>query len=258
MRPQLNILLQIVMQVALTVIVVLLMRETTVTAPTEPEAMRQSPQAVVIVTATPYPHPTSTPSPWPTDTPSPTATAWPTLTQTPTPTATTIATPTDIPPPTATMIRIDAPNAVCPCFHGDVRACREFRSQAEAQACYGYCVALGMGDVHGLDEAGNGQACSMLPTQPIWQAAAVPLQAAPAQPQPAWPTVPAVIVPTPLLIAPMPTQGATCECGADVYNCSDFLLGNAQGCFDYCWDQGFGDVHRLDQDNDLLACEGDR
>ena len=59
-----------------------------------------------------------------------------------------------------------------------------------------------------------------------------------------------------------------CLCHADLYNCADFLtqadlpsrvLGISatlrQTCFDHCWALGRGDIHRLDYDNDLIACE---
>lgn len=49
----------------------------------------------------------------------------------------------------------------------------------------------------------------------------------------------------------------TCECSFDAYNCSDFgSHAHAQGCFEYCIGQGAGDIHRLDADDDGLACEG--
>ncbi len=47
-----------------------------------------------------------------------------------------------------------------------------------------------------------------------------------------------------------------CECSGDIYNCGDFQKqSEAQKCFSYCVDLGRGDVHRLDSDNDGLACE---
>lgn len=56
---------------------------------------------------------------------------------------------------------------------------------------------------------------------------------------------------------PVPTLtsvGYTCM--SDAYNCSDFSTQTAaQQIFDYCSALGHGDVHRLDQDNDGIACE---
>ena len=49
-----------------------------------------------------------------------------------------------------------------------------------------------------------------------------------------------------------------CQCTADVYNCKDFPLQNgesAQGCFEYCIQLGFGDVHGLDRNSNNLVCE---
>ncbi|MBN1877496.1 MAG: excalibur calcium-binding domain-containing protein, partial [Anaerolineae bacterium] len=42
----------------------------------------------------------------------------------------------------------------------------------------------------------------------------------------------------------------------DRYNCADLVThANAQACFNYCVAQGRGDVHKLDRDNDNVACE---
>lgn len=51
---------------------------------------------------------------------------------------------------------------------------------------------------------------------------------------------------------PMPYS---CDCSSDVYNCSEFYSQKAaQKCFDYCY-ESVGDVHKLDRDSDLKACE---
>ena len=39
--------------------------------------------------------------------------------------------------------------------------CCDFSSQAEAQACYEYCLALGCGDIHDLDRDSDGVACEV-------------------------------------------------------------------------------------------------
>lgn len=64
--------------------------------------------------------------------------------------------------------------------------------------------------------------------------------------------------PTP--IGPSPTSTSpspVCDCSGNIYNCSDFTTqAEAQACYDYCVSLGYGDVHRLDADNDGIACEG--
>jgi len=53
-----------------------------------------------------------------------------------------------------------------------------------------------------------------------------------------------------------PPSGGVCSCSGDSYACKDFSTHNAaQACFDYCVSQGRGDIHRLDGNNDGLACE---
>jgi micrococcal nuclease len=61
--------------------------------------------------------------------------------------------------------------------------------------------------------------------------------------------------------APLPTQASfdasgVCSCSGNQYNCPDFSThANAQACYEYCKSVGRGDIHRLDGDNDGLACE---
>lgn len=51
-------------------------------------------------------------------------------------------------------------------------------------------------------------------------------------------------------------QYSLSQCTSNIYNCSDFASHEeAQGLYDYCVSQGYGDIHRLDADNDGLACE---
>ena len=55
-----------------------------------------------------------------------------------------------------------------------------------------------------------------------------------------------------------PLSGPICDCSSNIYNCDDFPLDNgatAKQCFQYCKDQGAGDIHDLDRDNDNNACE---
>ena len=48
----------------------------------------------------------------------------------------------------------------------------------------------------------------------------------------------------------------TYDCSSDVYNCGDFTTqAEAQEVFDYCSQQGAGDVHQLDRDGNGQACE---
>ncbi len=82
--------------------------------------------------------------------PAPTETSIPTIT----PTAT--RTPTNTPEPTPTL-------SPCTCFGGRYD-CGDFDKQAEAQACYDYCLKQRGHDVHGLDGNDNdGVVCESLP-----------------------------------------------------------------------------------------------
>lgn len=59
---------------------------------------------------------------------------------------------------------------------------------------------------------------------------------------------------------PTPTATATTQmlyiCDHDAYSCSDFdTQAEAQSVYDYCAALGFGDIHRLDSNNDGEACE---
>lgn len=61
-------------------------------------------------------------------------------------------------------------------------------------------------------------------------------------------------------VANTPTPTATTAllyiCDRDAYNCSDFnTQAAAQNVFNYCAARGFGDIHKLDQNNDGEACE---
>jgi uncharacterized protein YraI len=82
-----------------------------------------------------------------------------------------------------------------------------------------------------------------------------PVPTSPPQPTspPAQPTQP----PAPTQAPPTPApQPGVCSCSGDLYNCDDFgTHAAAQACFDYCRSLGHGDVHRLDRDNDGVACE---
>jgi endonuclease YncB( thermonuclease family) len=67
--------------------------------------------------------------------------------------------------PTATggAVTVEASSgAVCDCS-GNKYNCKDFKTHAEAQACYDFCKNAGAGDVHHLDGDGNGLACESLP-----------------------------------------------------------------------------------------------
>lgn len=103
----------------------------------------------------------------PTMTMTPTATGTATMTGTPTATATVTRTPTVT--VTATVTRTPTATATksappgCSTCASDVYNCSDFDSQAEAQACFDYCMALVGSDVHRLDADNNGVACESLP-----------------------------------------------------------------------------------------------
>jgi len=75
------------------------------------------------------------------------------------------------------------------------------------------------------------------------------------------PTTPPVAQPTqpPAAAQPtvaQPTAAPVCVCTHDAYNCTSFTRQSlAQACYNYCREQGRGDIHRLDRDNDGRVCE---
>lgn len=66
-----------------------------------------------------------------------------------------------------------------------------------------------------------------------------------------------VIVPTAAPSESGSGGNAVCNCGGPDLNCGDFgSHASAQACYNYCVSQGYGDIFRLDgNDNDGLACE---
>jgi micrococcal nuclease len=79
----------------------------------------------------------------------------------------------------------------------------------------------------------------------------VPPTLAPTSPPPPPPTAP----PPPPPTAPPPPP-PVCDCSGNIYNCADFgTHAQAQACYNYCMSLGRGDIHRLDGDNDGIACE---
>lgn len=65
-----------------------------------------------------------------------------------------------------------------------------------------------------------------------------------------------VFTATPTATATLQPPGGCSICSYDAYNCSDFSTqAAAQSCFDYCMALVGYDVHRLDADNNGVACE---
>jgi hypothetical protein len=105
---------------------------------------------------------TSTVTPTPTNTATSTTTGTATNTPTQTSTATATGTATDTPTATATATATTPPQGPCPC-NADVRNCSDFATHTQAQACFDFCVSQGAGDIHKLDQDGDGDACESLP-----------------------------------------------------------------------------------------------
>jgi hypothetical protein len=94
---------------------------------------------------------TQTPLPLPTDTLLPTQTPEPTFT------------PLSLPRNTLAVIVPQQPaQAACSCS-GDTLNCGDLGTHSNAQACFEYCLAQGVGDIHGLDGNNDGVACESLP-----------------------------------------------------------------------------------------------
>ena len=56
--------------------------------------------------------------------------------------------------------------------------------------------------------------------------------------------------------APTPTPSGPCNCAGPDLDCAYFSThAAAQACYEFCLSQGYGDVCRLDGDNDGIACE---
>ena len=84
----------------------------------------------------------------------------------------------------------------------------------------------------------------------------IPLPTATLEPtQP--PPPPTTFTAVPYIPPPPPTSppaASGCSCSGDTFNCGDFSThSQAQACYNSCLP---GDIHRLDQDNDGIACEG--
>lgn len=62
---------------------------------------------------------------------------------------------------------------------------------------------------------------------------------------------------TEMALTPSLPPDAVCDCRSDRYNCSSFSSRrDALSCYEYCIDQGVGDVHRLDPDQTGNICPG--
>jgi len=140
-------------------------------------------------------------------------------------------------------VACDSPivNSNCNC-DGDFYGCLDFESQEAAQACYWSCGGQGKGDIHELDPDADLQACEELP---IISPLNVFLAAPAASSEPTH------------TIAPGSEPNSSCDCSADFYNCVDFTTQeDAQACYWSCGHQGKGDIHGLDLDINMVACEG--
>ena len=126
----------------------------------------------------------------------------------------------------------------CDCSQ-DLYNCSDFASQGDAQACYWTCGAQNRGDVHKLDLDINMVACDVEAIQPPSQPSSPSTNPSPSRP-------------------PLKAQSnlRDCGCSEDLYNCSDFASqDNAQACYWNCGAQGRGDVHKLDLDVNMIACD---
>lgn len=65
--------------------------------------------------------------------------------------------------------------------------------------------------------------------------------------------IPPTEAPAPLPTDAPPAPQPGCECSADTVNCDD---AGAVACFEQCQAAGAGDIHKLDRDDDGIACEG--
>lgn len=131
-------------------------------------------------------------------------------------------------------------SAVCSCS-SNLYNCIDFRTRADAQACYDYCWRTVGYDVHRLDGNQDGRVCESTSASSSSGSRS------------SAPTL------SPGRSAPSVNLGATravCDCSGNLYNCKDFRThADAQACHDYCMDQVGRDIHKLDGDNDGEACE---
>jgi len=130
--------------------------------------------------------------------------------------------------------------------HADDFANLEMLAEANDLGCH----PTGVFEAIAAGAASAPEAATSAPASTV----AAPTQApVPTQPQPVEPTS----APPPTeLPAPTSAPAAVCDCSGNVYNCENFnTQGGAQACFGYCWTVRGYDVHRLDGDNDGIACE---
>jgi len=80
--------------------------------------------------------------------------------------------------------------------------------------------------------------------------------------RPTWTPEPATNTPlpikpiVPIIVPGSGNSGGVCSCSGDTMNCTNFgSQSSAQACYNYCVKQGKGDIHKLDQDNNGVACE---
>lgn len=115
-----------------------------------------------------YSNPTSSSNIKPRTTPTVKATVRPTSTPKPTyqstPRPTVRVTPKTTPIPTQVYVApaVVSGGGVCDCS-GDTKNCGDFNCQEEAQRCHDYCYSK-VGDIHKLDQDGNGVVCESKPS----------------------------------------------------------------------------------------------
>ena len=181
------------------------------------------------------PAPAASSAPTPISTPAPTPIPSPTATATPTPAPTPAPTPIPNPTPTPTPIRAPAAAPLSTATFSGIpfdpygldRSCEDFASWWEAQNFY-YAAGGPDSDPHRLDGNGDGVACESIQTGP--EGESEPLQSEPEA-------------------APQKTDTF------DDRNCGDFETW--QEAQDFFLSQGGPDAdpHRLDGNNDGIACE---
>ena len=232
---------------------------TQVTATRPPASSTPIPTNTTPPTATPRPPDTATAPP--TNTPRPTDTATAPPTNTPRPTDT--RRPTSTTKPADLIVAADTLNmrsgpgtnyaALTAFKQGDELTITGVNAdhtwvRAQAGGFEGW-VLLDLCDCNrNLDQV---NVIAVAPPTPVPQPTAPPTATLP--PAPTAPPEPPTAVPQP---TNPPAPAAVCNCTGPDLNCSDFgSHASAQACFDYCVSLGYGDIFRLDGNNDGDACE---
>ena len=145
-------------------------------------------------------------------------------------------------------VACDSPvvNSNCNC-DSDFYSCADFESQEAAQACYWSCGSQNKGDIHKLDPDDDLEACEELPIISPLNILFSTTSASPVLREPK------LVMHT---IAAGSEANDKCDCSGDFYNCVVFTSqDDAQACYWACGAQGMGDIHGLDLDINMQACE---